>query len=381
MTTSTRGPHVVPRSGLALLLSLVAIIVIGAIISAISGAVMIETRTGEVGRRQQQAFDIADAAAGEIVGDWESGVNNKMLVGATRTLTGSSPFGTGHYTATITRTNREIFLVDVTGRDRATQARQRLGILVKLRVLTFEAAAALTTRGPGRISGSSSISGVDHIPTGWSDCPAAGAPLAGIRHPNPTQLNFQGACRSASCVAGTPRVLTDATVDDETFLNYGETDWAGLAQNANVVLPGGFRSATPSATPAGLCDRASSTNWGEPLRVGGVAACYAYFPTIFFNGDTRIIGGRGQGILMINGDLDITGNFVFNGIIITRGSVRGGTGTPVITGGILAANVDLDNTVGFGNITLRFSRCAIQQVQRDGALGAGFRSRGWTQIF
>ena len=72
--------------------------------------------------------------------------------------------------------------------------------------------------------------------------------------------------------------------------------------------------------------------------------------------------------------------FMGTSIIIVRGKFEA-TGTPVIRGGILAANVDLDNASGLGNIDLGFSRCAIQAAQTSGALGAGFRSRGWTQIF
>jgi hypothetical protein len=368
-----------PRAGLALVLSLIAIIVVGGIIAAIGFATTIETRTAEVGRRQNQAFDVADAAAGEIVGAWDAGVNNIMAVGSSRTITGTSPGGTGTYEATISRTNTEIFLVDVVGRDAGSQARQRLGFLVKLRVLSFDATAALTTRGPGRVGGSASINGNDNVPAGWaSECPAAGAAGSGIRHPNPTQINFQGGCSGQSCVLGSPRVLTDPTVNDETFFNYGESDWAQLSTAANVQLAGGNVSGSPTAT-GGVCNRTSS-NWGEPLRGSGVPACANYFPTVYFGGNTKINGTRGQGVLLVNGDLDIAGNFVYNGIVIARGELKA-TGTPVITGALLAANVELENQTGLGNIDLRYSRCAIQAAQRSGALGAAFRSRGWTQIY
>jgi hypothetical protein len=371
-----------PRSGIAMVLSLVAIIVVGGIVAAISGSTMIETRTAEVGRRQNQAFAVADAAAGELIGNWESGVNNIMPVGTSRNVSGTAPGGTGTYTATISRTNQEIFLVDVVGRDAASQARQRLGLLVKLRVLTFDATAALTTRGVGRVGGSASISGADNIPTGWAaECPPAGPQASGVRHPNTSQLTFFGGCNNQSCVVGDPRVLNDPTVNDETFFNYGEADWAQLSSAANIVLSGGNISQIQPRLSGTQCDRSHGQNWGEPQRgSGAVTACTNYFPTVFINGDAAIQVDRGQGILMVNGDLRFTGNFKFNGIVIVRGKLEA-AGTPVITGAILAANVDLDNASGLGNIDLRFSRCAVQAAQVSGALGAGFRSRGWTQIF
>jgi hypothetical protein len=381
-TQSARGGP--GRSGIAMLLSLVAVIIVGGVAAAISAATMIEQRTGETTRRQNQAFAVADAAAGEIIGNWNAGTYNQMAVGTATAVSGTSPLGTGSFAGSVSRINNEIFLVDIVGRDRASQARQRLGMLVKLRVLTFDANSALTTRGPGRVSGSGVIDGTDAQP--WPECPGAGPMAPGIRHPNVSQLDFQGTCAGLACVVGNPQALTDPTVNDNTFFNYGESDWAALSSAANIVLPSQTLTGLEPSVSGGQCNRLDANNWGEPHRSpthpsSTVSQCTSYFPTIYVNGDARITTGRGQGVLMVNGDLELQGNFRFIGIMIVRGRLRTtGTGAH-ITGGVLAANVDLDDTFVAGNATIQFSRCAITAVQSSGAPGALFRSRGWTQIF
>lgn len=379
-----RRPHSRPQSarpGIALLLSLVAIIIVGGIASAIAASALIEQRSGDTARRQNQAFAVADAAAGEIIGNWNSGVWNQMAIGAAQAVSGTSPEGTGTFTGSVTRINSEIFLVDVTGRDRRSQARQRLAMLVKLRVLAFDATSALTTRGAGTIGGSAIIDGTDLPP--WPECPPAGVASPGIRHPQTSQLNFQGSCSNQSCVTGSPKVLNDPVVSDNTFFNYGDRDWADLAAAANVVItPDGtaWTGLGPTVSD-GQCDRTNIRNWGEPDRPGTVPQCAGYFPTMYVNGDILISGGRGQGILLVNGDLTMQGGFEFTGIVIVRDRLRtAGTGAH-IHGGVLAANVDLEESSVLGNATMQFSRCAIQAARLSAAPGALFRSRGWSQVF
>jgi hypothetical protein len=370
------------RPGIALPLSIIAMVVITALVTGIIMSVQTETRTSENQRKMNQAFAVADAAAGEVIALWQANGYNNLATGASQAVSGSAPNGTGTFTGSVTRMNTELFLVDITGKDRVSSAKQRVGIMVKLRRLTFDANAALTTRGPGKIGGSAQIDGTDNNP--WSDCPPEGPDKPGIRHPNTAQLNFIGGCSGSSCVDGSsPAVYDDDSVDDNTFFSYGDFDWAQLATMANFVLgPGTYNGIGPTTTgsPA-ICNVGDTENWGEPKESGSpVTQCRSYFPTIYFSGNAKINGGRGQGILMVNGDLDITGGFEFFGIVLVRGSLKStGTGGHV-TGGILAANVDLEQEDILGNAVLAYSSCALSKVQNGGAAGAQMRSRGWVQI-
>ena len=364
---------------MALFVTLVAIIVIGGLVSAIMATTTLEQRTGETARRQNQAFAVADAAMSGVVANWLSGSWNLMAVGASTAISGNSPNGTGTYTGSVSRVNDEIFMVDVVGKDRASSARQRLAMLVKLRILKFDISAALTTRGVGSIGGSAAVTGIDTPP--WPDCPVAGLPEAGIRHPDPNDLSFIGGCSGASCVTGDPNVEADPTVNDNTFFNYSDNDWTSLQATATITLPPAtYNQITPSAV-SGVCDLSDLDNWGEPRRPAIVPSCTNYFPIIYVDGDMKANGGYGQGILLVNGDFEVTGNFEFDGVVVVRGRLKStGTGNK-ITGGVLAANIDLDNSQVLGNAVLTFSRCAIDRAQNASAPGAQFRSRGWMQVF
>lgn len=384
MSKSRRRRLVRKRRGIALTLSVIAMVVIAALVTGIMMSVQTETKTSENSRKMNQAFAVADAAAGEVIALWQANGYNNMATGAVQTISGSAPNATGTYTGSITRVNSEFFFVDITGKDNASTAKQRIGIMVKLRRLTFDANAAVTTRGPGKIGGSTIIDGNDSRP--WTSCPPAGPAKPGIRHPNTSQLNFVGGCNDMSCVSGSsPSVYQDASVNDNTFFSYGDFDWANLSGSANFVLPGGSSAITgvgPTTTGSPtICNVGNTMNWGEPLETGTpVVKCQSYFPTIFINGDAHISGGRGQGILMVNGDLEITGGFEYYGIVLVRGSLSStGTGGH-ITGGVLAANIDLENETLLGNAVLTYSSCALSKVQNGGAAGAQMRSRGWTQI-
>jgi hypothetical protein len=147
-----------------------------------------------------------------------------------------------------------------------------------------------------------------------------------------------------------------------------------------TVAPGTYTGLAPSLSGAN-CNTASSSNWGEPYEVSLFPACRTFFPIIYSTGDIHISGGRGQGILLVNGDLELTGGFEFDGVVIVRGNVRTtGTGNH-ITGGLMASNVDLDDDAVLGNAVLRYSSCSINRVASSSSPGAQLKSRGWLQVY
>lgn len=371
------------RSGIALVVSIIAVVVVAALVTGVMAISTLEQKSGENARRQNQAFAVADAAAGEVVANWNGGVWNTMAIGTSSAISGSAPNGTGTYTGSVNRINNEIFLLDVVGKDRYSSARQRVGMLVKLKILTFDIQAALTTQGAGQIGGSAAITGADSPP--WADCPPVDGSTdeAGIRHPNLSQLSFQGSCQGPaySCVEGSPARQEDPSVSNNTFFQYGDSDWAELANAANLTIAAGtYTGIAPTQTLAGVCNK-TSTNWGEPLRPALAPACTTYFPTIYIGGDLKVTNGRGQGVLLVNGDLELAGGFEFDGVVVVRGRLKStGTGNH-ITGGVLAANVDLDNTQVLGNAVISYSSCAIIRARNSSSPGAQFRSRGWMQVY
>lgn len=77
-------------------------------------------------------------------------------------------------------------------------------------------------------------------------------------------------------------------------------------------------------------------------------------------------GSVGSGVLVVDGDLEVTGGLEFYGLIIVRGTVKflgGGSGGVNVIGGILAGssvtNVGQTTTVG-GSVAVTYSSCAFR---------------------
>jgi hypothetical protein len=206
--------------------------------------------------------------------------------------------------------------------------------------------------------------------------------VAGIRD-SANSVSTSGACSGASCITGSPQIQIDPTVTSGTFTNFGGIDFAGLAAMATWQISGTVNGIGPvaSGSPA-TCTISNSSNWGEPYTGGSsVPSCFSYFPIIYAPSGVHITGGRGQGILLVNGDLDIAGGFEFYGPVIVTGSVRStGTGGHIF-GGLLAQEADLTASLISGNSVVDFSGCAVTRATRGSAAATRLNERGWAQLF
>jgi len=366
--------------GVALIISLIGIVLVGALVTGVFATGYVEQKTAENARWMERSFGVAEYGLSETIAQWNVGDFNQLLPGRRVDIGGAALGGTGTYAGSVVRLSQELFLVDVTGTDARGRARQRLGAFVKLRPLIIDVEAALTTRGNTRIGGSAEIDGTDHVPPGWSDCPPPVPPMAGVRLPDSSLVTYGGDCSDASCLSGGPPVSEDPTVSEETFFEYGDVDWDALAAIANQSLPPGtYTGVDPLLTPEGDCDIAARTNWGAPFD--NLSPCADYFPLIYVPGDITINGNSGQGLLLVEGDLRVQGGFEFFGIVIVKGQlITTGTGGH-FNGGVLAANANLDQSALLGDAVVNYSSCAVAKALASGASGAQLRSRGWMQIY
>ncbi len=73
-------------------------------------------------------------------------------------------------------------------------------------------------------------------------------------------------------------------------------------------------------------------------------------------------GGMGQGILLVEGDLDLRGGFLFYGSIIVQGNFETqGNGNRII-GAVMASNGLLDDQSIAGGSEITYSKCTIQRA-------------------
>lgn len=373
-------PRLRDERGIALLLTILSLVVVGALVSGFFMSAMLENRAGQNSRKVEQAFAAAEYGVAETIANWNVVSWNVLPAMGIDSVAGASTAGSGSYDGTVRRLNNELFLVDVTGYSGTGQARQRIGAFVKLRSILFDIEAALTTRGPSTVGGNAGIDGSDHLPAGWDDCPPLGGSKAGIRIPNAGDLKYIGGCQGAGCISGNPKVDPDPFMDDDTFFDYGDGDWEALKRLANKKLPAGnYQNIAPMLDGGGDCDIGQQKNWGDPINPTG--ACGNYYPVIYVSGDLTVNTGIGQGLLLVDGDLNAQGGFEFYGIVVVRGALKSAGNGNKFNGGVLAANVLLDDNSIIGTVDVLYSQCAVQRAQQAAAAGSPLRSRGWVQLF
>ena len=305
----------------------VAMFALGVVGLITTGGVFIARQEGRIGVAGEQAglaFYLAEQGLVDLMANWNSALFGALPAWGDTTVTRDYP-GVGRVTARVTKMTDNLYFVDADGtvtRGGAmlSGASRRVGVTVRLVTADIVPPAALTTRGPTVLSGTAEVHGEDEVPGGWGGlCPGTLENKPGILTDNASQVGTSG----GAIITGDPRVEEDPSINNETFTEFGELVWDDLTALADIRLTGGsINTMAPDSTAAGVCNngQAFPGNWGNPLNPG--AACSNWYPIIHVNGTGFIqSGGVGQGVLLVDGDLDLRGNFVFYGIIIVQGSI------------------------------------------------------------
>ncbi len=387
--------------GIALAIAIVALVVVGALVAGALFAGTQEQRAGENARRAMTSFGVAEEGVYDIIRGWDnhsatytalypfpadSPATSSVVIDTT-----TSASKTGRYSGTLFKFNDQLYLIDVTaqdnmslaGRIRGGGASQRLGLLVRIKPLTLGTPAALVSGGANVLSGNATIIGNDQIPTGWTGCGLTDSAGAGVRTQTTNTVTFTG----RPTVVGNPAVLKDPTLADSSFSAYGDVTYNQLASRANITLAGqDFSTTIAPSLSGGTCNTNVRTNWGSPSDPAG--PCGQYFPIIHITGTSAAISGQeGQGVLLVDGSLDVQGGFQFFGVVIIKGKLRtsGGGGNPAHFWGTMmvqdsVALADTTNTIT-GNTSILYSKCAIIKALDKTGVGTMLRSRGWVQLY
>jgi hypothetical protein len=375
--------------GMALAVAIFALVVVGALVAGAFFAGTQEQRVGENQRRVFTSFGVAEAGAQERVISWDPVQMNKRAqypADSVVVANQPAPNGTGSYGGYSYKLGPNLFLIDVTGRDRASAAgviaggggsRQRLGLITRIAPIDFGIHASLTTQGSTSLSGNANVNGADQVPDGWTSCDLPGPPQPGIRD--------QGGNVTESgngTVTGNPPVVNDPTINNNTFTTFGGATYDQLAARANVVLSGGTYKTNPNFGGPSGCDKTDLLNWGDGMNPA--TACGNYYPIIHIVGSATLNGDQGQGILLVDGDLDVQGSYQFFGIVIILGDLKtsgGGSTDAHFWGGVMAKNADLSVQNLSGKATLNYSSCSILSALQATSPISMMRSRGWVQLY
>lgn len=295
--------------------------------------------------------------------------------------------------------------------------------------------AVLTSGTTAVVSGNPTVNGYDHVPAGWGDfCPAVEdaegnaleEPLLAVAYGTALGINGTASELVGDIPAGADGSHHQLDASSELVnifpangVSSGISAWdqvldlaadtglemvsievgnsgitPAISMTTTIVCPENYAPGTggnsdrcrkesgPGPTWADpisstvICDAQDELNWGDPSDP--TAACGNHFPIVHLtrasgpgNSVIQISGGTGQGVLLVDGDLRITGPFSFHGLILVRGNLRitgGGSGLThhgrvIATGGVETQ----------GNTSFLYSSCAIKRA--TGSLVTELRGR------
>lgn len=356
--------------GFALPVAVFALVVVGVLVTGGFYLARQETRIGVASKRAISAFYLAERGAMEVLSEWDASTFSALANWGTTTVADTTDEGS--WSVRVTKMNSRLYFLLATGAVREgsgmyANASRMLGIIARLNTAEIMPRAALTTVGEVRVQGSMEVIGHDANPTGWTGlCDSPGPSKPGILIDDTTNIRQVGA---ALTVDGDPDFQQDPTLESDSLLTFGDLTFDELKALATVTYPDGsrIRQLSPDSISVGggnyVCDGSISDNWGTPAKPTG--ACGSYFPIIYAAGDLDIAANEeGQGILLVEGDLEISGTHIFYGPVIIRGTLwasGGGTGGH-FQGGVIAANVVLEETRITGNAVIEFSSCAVTRA-------------------
>lgn len=380
------------RAGIALATALGGLVIIAVLIAGVWFTSNQELRAGTNTFVQESAFRAAELGLNTSLANWENASMTQLPIGGTKRFVYDSSARGWIDSVTITRLTATSYMIASTGTAFGGiqgHARRRTALLVRLSVPVVNLRGAVTAGGEVDIAGSSIISGFDTNPLTWANCPLPESPVAAVAIEDEEDVEV-GGCPGNRCLNGLPPILESSDAKDTaTYFDYTDETWATLSENATKVYEGSqrFSQVGPALTAEGTCDKDAIQNWGATTRDDPANPCEGYFPVIHAKGQTSTLtltGGSGQGILLVDGDLDISGGFSFYGPVVVRGRVKA-SGNSRINGALMAAHVssngDTKESSFKGRAAITYSNCAIKKAFESALAPKRITERAWAELF
>lgn len=393
--------------GVALVLSLFALVVLGAAIGGSFLAIRSEHSGATQSTWSSEAQIAAESGLDRTYAVWDPAIHNALPVwtsasptewsSGTQTLKAGSSF----HSTNVRRLNQQLFLAQSTGwkqKNGQQLAALTVSQIFRLAKPTIGVNAAVTVSEPIKFNGNAfEVSGFNANPPQWSavECPAldpgTSDDVTGVRSATGTGVGNN----DLDNVFGFPtkHVANDPSITSATFNDFLDFTFSTLGSQPGVKelpLTTPYNGVEPVVDVGlGTCDKTAPLNFGEPFRnpptAGAVIPCVGYFPVVKGTGSRTkfAAGSRGQGTLLIEGDLEMQGGFEWVGLIIVRNEIKiSGTGNKIY-GALLAegASVDTDNGSVGGNVEIHYSDCAVQKAVSGAATARPIGQHSFTQNY
>jgi hypothetical protein len=383
--TLMRTQRLNDERGMALAVALFALVVIGLLVSGTFFSGRLEQQSGQNTFYAGQAAEAAEAGISDAIG---SATPTSLLAlpvgGAAVDLGTVSLGGRVDVTKQLSRLTSSVFLIRTVGSRRnaagTAMATRSAGSLLRLVTPHLLIRGGLSAIGHIVVSGNATVSGIDTTPPLWKTSPGVECPPEADK----AGVSYNGSLSQtgSSVITGAPPSQADPSLNAGNLL--GETNFDALKALRTLTLTSNINGLAPATTGTPpVCDATVQSNWGAP--VDNTSPCFNYFPIIYHYGDLSLSGqGLGQGILLVEGNLNVQGQISFFGPVIVTGSVHvRGTGSDDVKfyGGIVASDVQLDDSRLNGNATVLYSSCANRRALQGSGVVTRLSERGWVQLY
>ncbi len=180
-----------------------------------------------------------------------------------------------------------------------------------------------------------------------------------------------------SCASGCETAITDlgvncqakaADTDMNDFLGLPLDDVKAMADEIHYCTGATCNNADDDVPSSGQID-GMGIDWGD--FAGDSYSTYIYIDNA--GGNTVSITGNmdGRGLLVVTGNLTISGTVNYEGLIYVVGEMRfvGGGGGTNVTGGVMSGSVAADSTYMGGNIDVDYDLATLQEIARQTGSG------------
>lgn len=364
------------REGFALAAAVLAMLIVGAIVTGGFYAASQENDIGQGDRFADEAFYLAEQGLHEVVGGWTAAQFNTIALNTEASQAAVSvndEHGTqrGTYQTHVAHLASRLFYIRSTGTvtrgGRFAGATREVGVVVRLHTATFPRDRALQVYGDLSVGGTSEIDGTDDHPSDWTGCDDPVSTSAAVVTNPGTTVDESGSGEINGSV-----VRTTLTADD--FLKYGDLSYDQLAALADKVYDISDGPDPDPVSSGGVCTTAVKSNWGQPTIPSD--PCFDYFPIIWAKDPTATASspgtgtfhissnGVGQGVLLVDGDLQLDGGFQFYGVVLVKGTFRTEGQGGHVNGVLLSyGGGDIGSTsTAVGKSTVQFNSCAIDRA-------------------
>ena len=357
------------------------VILMMVLVSALGLASLLTTRdewtADRALRESAKAFYAAEAGANAVFGTWDRAAYDTLLAvpGDSVDLGWQTLENGSSYRAVVHRVDdgsfTKKFRATVTGRGVGALSGQRI---INISLMTGDpicCSAAVRGKADFEID-KSTVSGFDSIPAAWAGAGVCSNTLEdkpGLLWNGPVDLD-------SATITGVPPLVNDATIDSTNLFVWGDMTYDDLVAMADINITGDVGQIGPTTTGGGSkCQTSNLFNWGAPEDPS--SPCFDYFPIIHAEQLDIETNSTGQGILLVDSELEIEvdGLFTFYGIIIVKDETEFEDGVKIHGGLIINGEFEAED-----GPFVQYSQCAANRaLEANGLPTSEMLANSWSQ--